>query len=224
MGKKQRSETKKQKVEKDESETEYQEEEDAFDEGDVNFDADNSDSDAESDQSSSMASKDSFDEEEDEEDMMDLDEDEVENEKRPKKNSSEAFATAINKILASNLKGNDKKQPILARSKGTERRIADEKLEYKARKVLAAEKKANRERGRIIPDFTTYEYEKRLRKVATRGVVKLFNAVRAQQKMTEVAVKQASEKHKTTTAIDKAKKVSTMSKANFLDLLKSGSK
>ena len=57
----------------------------------------------------------------------------------------------------------------MARSKGTERKIEDEKLEYKARKLLTAEKKAQKERGRVIPDYTSFDYEKRLRKVATRG-------------------------------------------------------
>jgi hypothetical protein len=60
-------------------------------------------------------------------------------------------------------------QPILARSKGAERKIEDEKLEYKARKVLAAEKKALASKDRVVPDYTTMEYEKKLRKVATRG-------------------------------------------------------
>lgn len=98
-----------------------------------------------------------------------------------------------------------KKQPILARSKGLERKLEDEKLDYKARKIMSAEKKALKEKGRVIPDFTTFEYEKRLRKVATRGVVKLFNAIRTQQKVTEVAVQNASETRKTLSAIEKAK-------------------
>ncbi|KAI9260472.1 Rrp15p-domain-containing protein [Phascolomyces articulosus] len=140
-----------------------------------------------------------------------------------KKNSSEAFSEAMTKILASSLTGSDRKQPIMARSKGTERKIEDEKLEYKARKLLTAEKKAQKERGRVIPDYTSFDYEKRLRKVATRGVVKLFNAIRTQQKATEVAVTKVSEKHKASAAIDKARNVSTMSKSNFLDLLKTGS-
>lgn len=70
---------------------------------------------------------------------------------------------------------------------------------------MSAEKKALKEKGRVIPDFTTFEYEKRLRKVATRGVVKLFNAIRTQQKVTEVAVQNASETRKTLSAIEKAK-------------------
>lgn len=70
---------------------------------------------------------------------------------------------------------------------------------------MSAEKKALKEKGRVIPDFTTFEYEKRLRKVATRGVVKLFNAIRTQQKVTEVAVQSAADTRKTLSAIEKAK-------------------
>lgn len=143
--------------------------------------------------------------------------------KQPKKFSSEAFSDAMTKILASTLTGSDKRvsfdlsnlprisqlkllqQPILARSKGLERKLEDEKLDYKARKIMSAEKKALKEKGRIIPDFTSFEYEKRLRKVATRGVVKLFNAIRTQQKVTEVAVQNASDTRKTLSAIEKAK-------------------
>ncbi|KAF7720971.1 hypothetical protein EC973_005665 [Apophysomyces ossiformis] len=170
--------------------------------------------------------RDSFDESDMESDAED-DEMELEDiEDRAEKGSSEAFSEAMTKILASTLKGTDKKQPILARSKGTERKIEDEKLEYKARKILSSEKKALKSKGRVIPDYTTFDYEKNLRKVATRGVVKLFNAVRTQQKVTEVAISKAAETRKTRNAIEKAKDVmvvSTMSKSSFLDLLKTGS-
>ncbi|OBZ88323.1 RRP15-like protein [Choanephora cucurbitarum] len=159
--------------------------------------------------------------EDDDDDDMDLDNEEV---KQPKKYSSEAFSDAMTKILASSLSGSDKKQPILARSKGVERKIEDEKLDHKARKILSAQKKALKEKGRVIPDYTTFDYEKGLRKVATRGVVKLFNAIRTQQKVTEVAVEKAASTRKTRVAIEKAKDVSTMSKSSFLDLLKTGQK
>ncbi|GAA5814472.1 hypothetical protein MFLAVUS_007969 [Mucor flavus] len=179
-------------------------------------DSENEDADAEDDESD-----DEDEDENDEFDAMDVDGGAV---RQPKKYSSEAFSEAMTKILGSTLTGSDKRQPILARSKGLERKLEDEKLDYKARKIISAEKKALKEKGRIIPDFTTFEYEKRLRKVATRGVVKLFNAIRTQQKVTEVAVQSASEKRKTLVAIEKAKSVSTMSKSSFLDLLKTGQK
>ncbi|KAF1796577.1 Rrp15p-domain-containing protein [Mucor lusitanicus] len=199
-----------------ESSADEEEEEEEDNEEDDDMDLDQ-DADAEDDE-------DDDDEPEDDEfddDEMDLEEDGV---KQPKKYSSEAFSDAMTKILASTLTGSDKRQPILARSKGLERKLEDEKLDYKARKIMSAEKKALKEKGRVIPDFTTFEYEKRLRKVATRGVVKLFNAIRTQQKVTEVAVQNASETRKTLSAIEKAKNVSTMSKSSFLDLLKTGQK
>ncbi|KAG2219226.1 hypothetical protein INT45_004586 [Circinella minor] len=197
-----RKEEEEDKVEETSSEEEEEEEDrDSFDESDLDLDAD-----------------DEYD------DPMEEDEDNGKGSNNgKKKNSSEAFSEAMTKILASNLTGSDRKQPIMARSKGTERKIEDEKLEYKARKLLTAEKKAQKERGRVIPDYTTFDYEKRLRKVATRGVVKLFNAIRTQQKATEVAVTKVSEKHKASSAIEKARNVSTMSKSNFLDLLKTSS-
>ncbi|KAG0747425.1 hypothetical protein G6F57_005213 [Rhizopus arrhizus] len=163
-------------------------------------------------------------EDEDEDDEFDEAELQKSDKPRKKKYSAEAFSSAMTNILASSLTGADKKQPILARSKGVERKIEDEKLDYKARKILSAQKKAEKERGRVIPDYTTFDYEKKLRKVATRGVVKLFNAIRTQQKMTEVAVRDVTSKSKTLSAVDKAKDVSTMSKTNFLDLLKTGKK
>ncbi|KAK4517677.1 uncharacterized protein ATC70_001018 [Mucor velutinosus] len=192
----------------DEEEEEEEEEEDEDEDMDLDQDANVEGDDEEED--------DEFDDDE-----MDLEEDGA---KQPKKYSSEAFSDAMTKILASTLTGSDKRQPILARSKGLERKLEDEKLDYKARKIMSAEKKALKEKGRVIPDFTTFEYEKRLRKVATRGVVKLFNAIRTQQKVTEVAVQNASETRKTLSAIEKAKNVSTMSKSSFLDLLKTGQK
>ncbi|KAI9270842.1 Rrp15p-domain-containing protein [Sporodiniella umbellata] len=159
---------------------------------------------------------------EEEEEGDEFDSSEVNKTKTPKKYSSEAFSDAMAKMLASSLKGNEKNQPILARSKNVERKIEDEKLDYKARKILSAQKKAEKERGRIIPDYTTFDYEKKLRKVATRGVVKLFNAIRTQQKVTEVAVYDAKNKSKSTIASEKAREASTLSKSNFLDLLKAG--
>ncbi|KAI7862419.1 Rrp15p-domain-containing protein [Spinellus fusiger] len=133
--------------------------------------------------------------------------DDIKETAKPKRKpaNDEAFSEAIKNILASQLKGTDKKQPILARSKGTERKLADEKLDSKARRVLSAEKKAVKAQGKVVPDFTNMEYEKALRKVATRGVVKLFNAINTQQKVTDVAVSKATESHRAKVAIDKAK-------------------
>ncbi|KAG1260871.1 hypothetical protein G6F68_007108 [Rhizopus microsporus] len=177
----------------------------------------------EMDTASETGSSDEEDLEMDEADIEDSSDEEEEDEfdevelkkasKKTKKYSAEAFSDAMTKILASSLTGADKKQPILARSKGVERKIEDEKLDYKAQKILSAQKKAAKEKGRVIPDYTSFEYEKRLRKVATRGVVKLFNAIRTQQKVTEVAVQSVTNKSKTLSAVEKAKDAMTAGNA-----------
>ncbi|RUS20655.1 Rrp15p-domain-containing protein [Endogone sp. FLAS-F59071] len=125
--------------------------------------------------------------------------------KKLKREDPESFANAMSKILGSHLKAHDKAQPILVRSKGVERKIEEEKLEYKARKELTAEKRRLAAKDRVVPDGSTIEYEKKLRKVATRGVVKLFNAIRTQQKITEEAITTATSRSKTSLAIEKAK-------------------
>ncbi|KAK9695770.1 pre-60S ribosomal particles component [Basidiobolus ranarum] len=133
--------------------------------------------------------------------------------KKQKKTRAD-FADAMAKILGTKLKRSDKEAPILARSKGIEKKIEEEKLEYKARKAITAEKKKLAQKDRIVPDHSTLEYEKKLKKVATRGVVKLFNAIKAQQREVDVAPVTKSKVGKD--------QVSNMSKAKFLDVLKGG--
>jgi hypothetical protein len=70
-------------------------------------------------------------------------------------------------------------------------------------------------------NFFSYQF-------STTIVVKLFNAIRTQQKVTDVAVDRAASTSKTSRAIEKAKNgmfivaVSTMPKSSFLELLKTG--
>jgi len=105
-------------------------------------------------------------------------------------------------------------KPILANAKEIEQKIEDEKLDYKARKALTAERKKLAEKDRVIPDYTTFEYEKKLRKLATRGVVKLFNAIKtAQEKSNEVHTLVTNKKPK----VEVAKK-------SFMDMLQESNK
>ncbi|KAI0004250.1 Rrp15p-domain-containing protein [Russula compacta] len=72
------------------------------------------------------------------------------------------------------------------------RRHNDEKLELKAKKLLKGERKNKEEVGRIqdvIGDWGV-EGERTLRKVAQRGVVKLFNAIQQSQASATVAEKE----------------------------------
>ncbi|KAF9283831.1 Trimeric GatFAB AmidoTransferase(AdT) complex subunit [Linnemannia elongata] len=139
--------------------------------------------------------------------------------KTSKKHTEENMAEAMSKILGSSLRKADASTPILARSRGAERKIEEEKMEAKARKAISNEKKRLANRDRVKPDYTGMEYEKKLRKVATRGVVQLFNAIKAQQKATD----DLTEKVRPITTNSKDK-VANLTKASFLDLLKSGTK
>ncbi|KAG0289250.1 Trimeric GatFAB AmidoTransferase(AdT) complex subunit [Linnemannia gamsii] len=139
--------------------------------------------------------------------------------KTSKKRTEENMAEAMSKILGSSLRKADASTPILARSRGAERKIEEEKMEAKARKAISNEKKRLANRDRVKPDYTGMEYEKKLRKVATRGVVQLFNAIKAQQKATD----DLTEKVRPITTNSKDK-VANLTKASFLDLLKSGTK
>jgi hypothetical protein len=111
--------------------------------------------------------------------------------------------------------------PILARSKTHSRSLETAKTEYRQRKVLAAQRKALRELGHI-EDLSTrnakdLEYERSLKKTAQRGVVKLFNAVRASQIKAEEALSQGKGISRT----EREEKVKEMSREGFLNLIKS---
>jgi len=69
----------------------------------------------------------------------------------------------------------------------------DEKLELKAKKILQIEKKEKEDKGRVTDVIGGWggESERALRKVAQRGVVKLFNAIQQSQASASVAVEDA---------------------------------
>ncbi|RKP38493.1 Rrp15p-domain-containing protein, partial [Dimargaris cristalligena] len=95
------------------------------------------------------------------------------------------FASAINHILGTKLTTHDRKAPIMVRNRGVERKLNEHKLEDAARRVLSLERRKMASRDRVVADFSNAEYEKSLRKVATRGVVRLFNAIKNQQRGVE---------------------------------------
>jgi len=112
--------------------------------------------------------------------------------------------------------------PILARSKSQSKSLESAKTEHRIRKALAAQKKALRSIGHI-EDLSTYnakelEYERSMKKTAQRGVVKLFNAVRASQIKAEQALLEA----KGAPRAEREEKVKEMSREGFLNLIKSG--
>jgi fusion and transport protein UGO1 len=109
--------------------------------------------------------------------------------------------------------------------------LADSKLESKARAQIKTEKRALLEKGRVkdvlglenenVATGAVMEEEKRLKKTAQRGVVKLFNAVRAAQ--VKAAMKAAKEDGVVGLG-KREERMNEMSKQGFLDLISSGGK
>lgn len=177
------------------------------------------------------------DEEEDDEGASDTDEDDLSDSmsatknRKPstKRNDPTAFSTSISKILSTKLPTSARSDPVLSRSKTaaqTTSDFANEKLDKQARAKLRAEKKEELDRGRVRDVMgiergvsgPVAEDEKRLRKMAQRGVVKLFNAVRAAQIRGEEAAK--GERKKGTVGMgEREKAVNEVSKQGFLELI-----
>lgn len=156
--------------------------------------------------------------------------------KRRKIHDSEVFATSISKILGSKLSISKRHDPVLSRSvsaaKSSEQ-IADLRLESKARGQLREERRMALQKGRVRDvlgvDNTTQDTsdilikEKRLKKVAQRGVIKLFNAVREAQ----IKAEEAADEVKRSGVVgigQREKKIAEMSKMGFLDLIAAGGK
>ena len=146
-----------------------------------------------------------------------------------KRNDPDAFATSISKILSTKLSQNVRSDPVLSRSREATKastETANERLEKKVKAKLKAEKKEDLQRGRVkdVLGLTTgdagevAEEEKRLRKIAQRGVVKLFNAVRAAQVKADEAAREERKKGTIGTGA-RQEKINEMSKQGFLDLI-----
>ncbi|KAK2756438.1 hypothetical protein FQN54_005331 [Arachnomyces sp. PD_36] len=146
-----------------------------------------------------------------------------------KRNDPTAFSTSISKILSTKLPTSARADPVLSRSRAatqTTADVANDRLENKARAKLRADKKEELDRGRIKDVLgvesgvagKTAEEEKRLKKIAQRGVVKLFNAVRAAQVRGEEAARE--ERKKGTVGMgEREKTVNEVSKQGFLELI-----
>ncbi|KAI9829655.1 MAG: hypothetical protein M1819_006026 [Sarea resinae] len=161
--------------------------------------------------------------------------------RKRKRNDPDAFATSMSKILGSKLSTSKRVDPVLARSKSAavaSQELQDSRLEAKARHKLREEKRAEMDKGRVrdvlgledaivgsdgqaVSVGQTLELEKRLKKTAQRGVIKLFNAVRAAQVKAEEAAREAR-KSGTVGMGRKEERVNEMSKKGFLDLIAGG--
>ena len=155
---------------------------------------------------------------------------------RKKRNDPDAFATSISKILDTKLTAAKRADPVLSRSKSAaeaNKALADERLEHKVRAQMRGEKKAAQETGRVrdvlgletegVETGQVVEQEKRLKKTAQRGVVKLFNAVRAAQVKADEAAREAR-KEGVVGMRQREERVNEMSKQGLLNLISRGGK
>lgn len=153
---------------------------------------------------------------------------------KKKRHDPSTFATSISRILSSKLTTSQRADPVLARSRtaaATHKAVADERLEHRVRTQLRAEKKAARDIGRVTDVLglesgaadtgRIVEEERRLRRTAQRGVVRLFNAVRAAQVRGEEAMRQARAEG-VVGMRQREERVNEMSKQGFLDLISRG--
>jgi mitochondrial fusion and transport protein UGO1 len=168
-------------------------------------------------------------------DSEDSGEDEIHG-KRKKRNDPTIFATSISKILNSKLTTSKRADPVLSRSKDATdaiKEMAEARIEIKAKQKLRDEKRAKLENGRVkdvlglnnteVSTEDIIEQEKKYKKIAQRGVVRMFNAIRAAQVMGEQAAREAQSQG--VVGIDKREqKVTEMSKKGFLELIAGGGK
>jgi fusion and transport protein UGO1 len=184
---------------------------------------------------------DSFDEAQDSEDGSEEEGEDDAGAARPikqksKRNDPTAFANSMSHILSSKLSIAKRQDPLLSRSAAaaeTSRSLNESRLEAKARSKIRDEKRLAKEKGRVkdvlgvsaveVDTGKVLEEEKRLRKTAQRGVIRMFNAVRAAQVKGEEAAKSA--KQEGILGLGKREeRVAEMSKQGFLDMIAGGGK
>ncbi|KAL7903403.1 Rrp15p domain-containing protein [Trichoderma sp. SZMC 28014] len=158
---------------------------------------------------------------------------------KSKRNDPTAFATSLSKILSTKLSTSKRSDPVLSRSVAAHeasKAAVDLALEAKARRKLKEQKRVALEKGRVKdilvatidesgePEMTTSDIlaiEKGLRKTAQRGVIRMFNAVRAAQVQAADAEKTVR-KEGVIGKNTREEKINEMSKKGFLDLIASG--
>lgn len=128
--------------------------------------------------------------------------------------SNTGWAEAMAKILGK--KTPENKSSILVKNKELEKIKEKERQEQLERQKQVNKKRAWEMMCREKPDIVNdRETEKALQRIATRGVVQLFNAVRKHQKTIDAKVKEVGGSER-----KKAKFLSGVSKKDFIDVLR----
>ncbi|KAF1788853.1 Tetratricopeptide repeat [Phytophthora cactorum] len=108
------------------------------------------------------------------------DEEQSDDEEEEETHDAVGFGDAMSKILGQNVA--EDAQPILAkRTTARMREIQSDKKETKTARLSAAEKREREQKDMALPDHTTAVQDRKLRMIATKGVVALFNAIEKHQ-------------------------------------------
>ncbi|KXS22151.1 hypothetical protein M427DRAFT_26790 [Gonapodya prolifera JEL478] len=127
-------------------------------------------------------------------------------------------ALAISSILNTNSSRSKKQHTILSSVPLLEQKLDKAKVEAKARRAIAAQRKQLRLVGRVTDVQEGGDREKALRRIATKGVVKLFNAIRTAQ-FSAGQAGQGSDGKQAAKAVEGAKEQAPITRAAFLALL-----
>lgn len=122
------------------------------------------------------------------------------------------MADVISKILGKDLA--EQKGVVLSKCKQSRKRKTEDTEERETKKSLHEQKLASLEKNHIVPNRTNAQMEVLLRRIATKGVVKLFNAVSTHQKKMNEKMTEAK------TESRKSKAAEKVTKSSFLDMLK----
>ncbi|XP_020664123.3 RRP15-like protein [Pogona vitticeps] len=132
----------------------------------------------------------------------------------PKDTGNAGWADAMAKIL--NKKTPQSKPIILVKNKARDAEREKEKQERLEKRRQLDKKREWEMMCRVKPDVAKdREMERNLQRIATRGVVQLFNAVRKHQKNVDEKVKEAGSSER-----KRAKLISSVSKRDFIDVLR----
>jgi len=150
----------------------------------------------------------------DDEEMEEEGDDEASDEDEVDEEGNTGWADAMAKVLAMG-KNSEKAVGVLSKAKKDNAKQKDS--EGKVLEPLALRKARKRELdsiGRSMPNPLQRNAERTLTKIATRGVVQLFNAVREQQKDMKSQLKQAGGSFR-----KQEKVLKTINKENFINML-----
>ncbi|XP_419413.2 RRP15-like protein [Gallus gallus] len=124
---------------------------------------------------------------------------------------ADAMAKVLNKKIPQN------KSIILAKSKKLEKEREKERQERLEKRRKLDKKREWEMMCRVKPDVVKdRDRERNLQRIATRGVVQLFNAVRTHQKNVDEKVKKGARSER-----QRAKLLSSVSKKDFINVLRS---